>query len=77
MTLTTPATRWILGLILAVAVLLGAQSVVAAAAPPDPSAPASLQLISGFLQDVIGNRTRLIQVSVIFVMLGIALLFKK
>jgi hypothetical protein len=47
------------------------------ASAPLASAPLVAQTRAGFLQDVIGNRSRLIQVSFIFIIIGIFILWKK
>lgn len=74
---TSSTARWTYCLMLALAVLLGMQCDASAASSQEAIGPAPLQLFGGFLQDVVGNRTRMIQMSVIFVLLGIGLLFKK
>jgi hypothetical protein len=42
-----------------------------------PQAQRALAHQGGFLQDVVGNRSRLIQVSFIFIIIGIFILWKK
>ena len=74
------AKRWLLCLLLVVGILLSwpggvscapaAEHPVLAAAPPAP-------LFGGLLQDVISNRTRLIQISFLFILVGIFILWKK
>ena len=72
-----PVTRWILCLLVIASLGVGLPCVAQAASQPGLVADASAPLLGSFLQDVVGNRTRLIQASIIFVLLGIALLFKK
>jgi hypothetical protein len=52
----------------------------AAAAPADPGVhalAAPSPLFADLLQEVVGNRTRLIQVSFLFILIGIFILWKK
>ncbi|GEM_PF-4127412 len=74
------AQRWLLGLLLAAAILTafpGGVPCASAADHPVLAADAAAPLFAGFLQDVVGNRTRLIQVSFVFILVGIFILWKK
>jgi hypothetical protein len=44
---------------------------------PAASRPPSAPLFAGLLQDVVGNRARLIQVSFVIIIIGIFILWKK
>jgi hypothetical protein len=77
--------QWLLALVLACggAAALPPQLQAGAVTPARPQprlvapAPLAAQTRAGFLQDVIGNRSRLIQVSFIFIIIGIFILWKK
>lgn len=49
----------------------------AAASEPEGIIADAPPLFAGLLQDVVGNRTRLIQVSCLFILVGIFILWKK
>ncbi|MCI0682275.1 MAG: hypothetical protein L0Y71_09240 [Gemmataceae bacterium] len=77
------AGRGLLCLLLALVVVLiapGGTSLAAADGPvlwADASADPTGPLFASWLQDVIGNRTRLIQASFLFIIVGIFILWKK
>lgn len=62
-----PILRSLILVLVAVVVLL------ALAAPSYAGSP----FAANFLQDIAGNRAKIIQLSIVFVLVGIALLFKK
>jgi hypothetical protein len=82
--------RWLLALVIAVGAAGAAPVHAGSASPPRPLEPrialatsalpvcaASTTRLGGFLQDVVGNRSRLIQVSFVFIIIGIFILWKK
>jgi len=74
------ASRWLLCLLLALGIVFavpGLTSTAVAADVPTLAGDAGGPLFAGWLQDVIGNRTRLIQASFIFIIVGIFILWKK
>ena len=74
------APRWLVCLLLAVVVLTALPGLLLAAPIADHpvlAADAAAPLFAGLLQDVVGNRTRLIQVSFVFILIGIFILWKK
>ena len=74
------ASRGLLCLLLALAIVFGVpglMSTAAAADVPAVAADAGSPLFASWLQDVVGNRTRLIQASFIFIIIGICILWKK
>jgi hypothetical protein len=65
-----------MALVLALVLMVGAAD--AAPASPHPGITVDAPpLFAGLLQDVVGNRTRLIQVSFLFILVGIFILWKK
>lgn len=74
------ASRWLLCLLLALGIMFavpGLMSTAAAADVPTLAGDAGGPLFAGWLQDAIGNRTRLIQASFLFIIVGIFILWKK
>lgn len=77
------ASRWLLCLLLALGILFAVPGLTSTAAAADLSvadlsvADAGGQLFASWLQDVVGNRTRLIQASFLFIIVGIFILWKK
>lgn len=68
--------RGLLCLLVAMVLLVSAPNAAPAFEHPVITADAS-PLFGGLLQDVVGNRTRLIQVSFLFILVGIFILWKK
>jgi len=68
--------RGLLCLMVALVLMVGAADAAPASAHPGITADAP-PLFAGLLQDVVGNRTRLIQVSFLFILVGIFILWKK
>ena len=79
-TTCSSAQRWLLCLLVALALLAAPSGGIAGAhAANDPilAADGAAPLFCGLLQDVVGNRTRLIQMSFVFILIGIFILWKK
>ena len=77
---TCSVTRWLVCLLLIFGVLFAAPAGMGnavAASQPAFAAEAPVPLVGSLLNDLINDRTRLIQVSFIVIVIGILLLWKK